>query len=83
MWCNGSGAGWWFQIFLGVSVEEMSEAVGFLLFPLTWGVEVMVSYEDRLVGNTGDVIESEGSLECCLPAQKGPPPFLLFREAPS
>jgi hypothetical protein len=43
----------------------------------------MVSYEDRLVGNTGDVIESEGSLECCLPAQKGPPPFLLFREAPS
>ena len=41
----------------------MSEAVGFLLFSL---IEVMVSYGDRLVGNTGDVIESEGSLECCL-----------------
>ena len=58
----------------------MSEAVGFLLFSL---IEVMVSYGERLVGNTGDVIESEGSLECCLPAQKGPPPFLLFCEAPS
>ena len=41
----------------------MSEAVGFLLFSL---IEVMVSYGDRLVGNTGDVIESEGSLESCL-----------------